>query len=154
MTTARLATLQSRILDGIKAQDATLTDAALAKAMGCDRSDVSRFRHGERKMDIEELAGLLAEGCDPKLVLGGLAAIGGAHLELDEPAPAVDLRTAAISAVVASGNTASGVNQALADGRIDPREALRLLPDVRAAAAEIASIASALERIAGGRSVA
>lgn len=151
MTTARLAALQSRILDGIKATDPTLTDAALAKAMGCDRTDVSRFRSGERKMDIEELAGLLAAGSDPKLVLGGLAAIGGARVELDEHRPAVDLRTAAINVVVASGNTAGGINQAMADGRVDRNEARRLLPGIRAGAAELNALETALERIANGQ---
>lgn len=127
MTPRRLAALQSTILDRIKSADPTWTDAALADAMGCDRSIVSRYRSGERKMHVDELAGLLAAGADPALVLAPLAAIGGARVEAVEVEPTADgLQLQAAKLVALGAEFCAAVAIAEADGKITHDEAADL----------------------------
>ncbi len=151
MSPLRRGIVQGRILDGVKAADPTMTDAALARAMECCRTEISRFRSGERAMDLDELAGLLASGADPRLVLGPLAEIGGARIELEGGDIDTDVQGNAIQLVEAAAGLASNVHLALrGDRRVDATEARAMLPKVDALSDDVAKIGAFLRRVLRG----
>jgi transcriptional regulator with XRE-family HTH domain len=114
-------TLQEKILDGIKKQSDGAPDKQIAAHAGVDRTQLSKWRTGERVMRLDELCNLLpAYGA--AAVLGPIAALDEADVVERDPKGPADPRALSLSLTLRMAELSSVVHLALADNIITPDE--------------------------------
>lgn len=127
MRPADLSHLTERILDRCKCArpGAPPTDRQIADAIGVDKSLVSRYRSGGRKLPLDELAALVQE-FGAQAVLGPLAELDGSEVRPLATAPVLAGNSPVTAAVRASAEVArfaADVEAALRDGLVSDEEA-------------------------------
>lgn len=121
MSPRALGALQESILDGIKRQSDGAPDKAIAAHAGVDRTQLSKWRTGDRVMRLDELCGLLpAYGA--AAVLGPIAALDEADVVERDPKGPADPRALSLSLNVQIAGLTSTVHMAFADNVVDPDE--------------------------------
>lgn len=130
MNTRHAAALHTQSLIIYACKEGGITNAELALAMGCDRSEVSRFDSGERAMDVPELAGLVRR-FGAVAALSALAAIGGATVT-SSTVEATPLKPAAIGMVGDAASLLASVHAKLADGVLTGTEGAELESELTA----------------------
>lgn len=125
MTPFERAQIQKRVLESIRASvpSGRPTNGSIAEAAGCDRSEITRFEAGERKLDLDEVIGLCDRyGADA--VLGPIAEMFGFQVASAESAePAGDIARSAAHLTASSASYSVAVHEALADGLLTEDEA-------------------------------
>lgn len=113
--------IQGSILRACQAtSDRHIRDIEFADMMGCDRSEVSRFRSGERMMDIDELVRLIGRFGSPA-VLGPLAALSGSRV-VSSSSPRAEPITGAVQLVSAASALLTNAHEAAEDGHLSAEE--------------------------------
>jgi hypothetical protein len=146
MTPTERGQLQSAILDSIRAAapDGRPSNTAIGNVLGCDRSELSRFAAGTRRMDLDELHAA-AEVFGVDAVLGPIAAAFGRTLApADAPATLRELPRASARVTVAAAALASTVTDLLSDGDCSEE-------DAEAIQALVTALAAATHKVAGRR---
>lgn len=144
MTPHTRGALVERICDAIKAAHPGTPARAIAAAAGCAPSDLSRFKAGERKMDVDELVALVDE-YGAVAVLGPIAARTQCDVVAREAAPMPVLAGSA-QLVEASAGLLGEAYSALADNHLSPAERESLLRRLQGVQATVARLTAELER--------
>lgn len=151
MTPTERLNLQSAVLNGIRsaARDGRPSNTRIADVLGCDRSEISRFEAGTRRIDLDELVAA-AEEWGPVAVLGPIADRFGCQVV---PNPeAVPLITSRAPAAAELGTQVAhltlAVLEAERDGALDARERKVLADSLDAIARRVAALRSGLGRVA------
>lgn len=150
MTPTTRATLQKAILDALRAAagEDRPSNGELADTIGCDRTEISRFEKGERRMDLDEVvAGCEAYGDEAAAaVLGILAARFKLRVVPDVEGEAEGTpRVPAVAELSQrAANLTLGFIEAEQDGRIDLRERQKLGSDLDALAQRVANLKAGL----------
>lgn len=146
MTPRALATLQEAILDRIKAASDGAPDKVIASHAKVDRTQLSKWRTGEREMRLGELVDLLpAYGATA--VFGPVVALDEADVVERDPKGPADPRVLSIEITLQTAALSSTVHGALADGEIDTDE-------LAAIVAKAEAIVVALRRLQAGAKAA
>lgn len=125
MTPIERATLHSAVLTSIRSADPAgrPTNTRIGDVAGCDRSEISRFENGTRRIDLDELVAL-ADVFGAAAVFGPIVERFGCRVVVDPVAEAE--RGPRAPAVAELGTRVAGLTLAVltaeADGRIDARE--------------------------------
>jgi len=122
--------LQERILDDVKAASGA-TDAEVAGWASVDRSEISRWRNGERPITAVELLGIVRGLGDAVPVLRPLAEAGDCDVVHRSGEATGDVVGRALGAMAGSGALVRELAEALADGRVDDPERAKLLEAIR-----------------------
>ena len=147
MTPRLLAAIQSRILDLLKVATEGAHDSEIASWGGVERSEVSRWRSGERRMTVDHLRGLILGSGDARAVLQPLADMGDCDLV---PRRTQGEGNAVVSAHLVIGETGrvlAALAEACADHRIDRDESRRLGESLDRLDDKIASLRHDLARV-------
>lgn len=125
MTPKERSEVQGAILASVRAasQGGRPSNTALADAAGCDRSEISRFESGERRMDLDEIEGL-ADLVDPAAVYAPLVGRHGLRL-VSETAGGLSLKElprASARVAAAAAELSASLAEALEDGRLTAEE--------------------------------
>lgn len=121
MSPRELGTLQEAILDAVKKQSDGAPDKQIAAHAGVDRTQLSKWRTGERVMRLDELCGLLpAYGAT--VVLGPIAALDEADVVERDPKGVTDPKAIAVALTLRMAELSSVVHLALVDSIITPDE--------------------------------
>jgi len=147
MSPRELGALQESILDGIKKQSDGAPDKQIAAHAGVDRTQLSKWRTGERVVRLDELCRLLpAYGA--AAVLGPIAALDEADVVERDPKGPADPKRAALALTIHIAQLGSTVHAALEDGTIDPDELAAIVSQAEAAVVELRRL------VAGARDAA
>jgi hypothetical protein len=150
MTPTERSALQKAILDAARsAPSGRASQTALGNKMGCDRSEVSRFETGTRRMDLDEVVAL----CDDDELAGAAAILAplaerfGLMLVAKPTAEkgGRDLLRQAASLSGAVGTLAADLGDATAPESeggtaLSPGERAELLTEIRAAMVRLAQL--------------
>ncbi len=120
MSPRELGRLQEQIVDGAKKVSGA-ADKALAAFAGVDRTQLSKWRTGEREMRLSELVGLQG-AYGATAVLGPVAALDEADVVERDPKGPADPRTLAHEINVEATQLGNTVHLALVDGVVDADE--------------------------------
>lgn len=121
MSPRELGAVQEAILDAVKKQSDGAPDKQIAAHAGVDRTQLSKWRTGERVMRLDELCNLLpAYGA--AAVLGPIAALDEADVVERDPKGPADPRALSLSLNVQIAGLTSTVHMAFADDVIDSDE--------------------------------
>ena len=152
MSPTERAEVQGRLLSAVKAsvEGGRPSNTELGDTMHCDRSEVSRFERGERRMDLDELEAL-ADRYGADAVYGSLLLRHGRRLVVLE-APGTVLRElprASSRVTRSAAELGDAIAEALSDGRVTDEEAEDLQRRIDGLAAEAARLCS--RRVRAGR---
>ena len=147
MSPRLLAALQSLILDRLKVSTDGATDAEIAAWGGVERSEVSRWRSGERRMTLQCLRGMIVGSGDARAILQPLADVGDCNVVPRRSDGAGNPVLSAHLVVGETGRVLQVVSEAIADNRIDRDEARRLGESLDKLVERIASLRHDLKRL-------
>ena len=130
MTPLERSQLQKRILESARAAvpGGRPTNIEVANAAGCDRTEIPRFEHGERKMDLDEIIAL-ADRFGGEAVLAPIAELFGLHVVPAEAVGDANGRELSRNAALLTQGSAMfsvAVQEAISDGRLTDDEAEEL----------------------------
>lgn len=104
--------VQEEILDAIKRAHPGVRDADIAEVVGVERSEVSRWRDGSRRLTLDALDDL-ARAYGTHAVYGGLVARGGGSVQVEVKASGGSLVSRVCELAGRVGDVARAVTDAL-----------------------------------------
>lgn len=128
MTPRERGTVQAEIIASVRAasEGGRPSNTALADAAGCDRSEITRFESGERRIDLDELEGL-ADLVGGAAVYAPVLRRHGFRLVSEKAAhPVKDLPRLAARVAAGAAELSASLAEALEDGRLSDEEAADL----------------------------
>lgn len=150
MTPIERASLHGDVLASIRSADPAgrPTNSRIGDVLGCDRSEISRFENGTRRIDLDELVAA-ADQWGARVVFGPIVERFGCKVteEHVEAVPGPRSPAAAeLSSRVAQLTVA--VLLAEGDGKIDPAERAALAKELDGIAHRVAQLRAGLGRAA------
>ena len=146
MTPTKRAILQKSLLDAMRAAAGPdrPSNGELADEMGCDRTEISRFENGSRRLDVDELvAGMEAYDC-AEAVLGVLAARFGLRVVPDVAARPVEVGVPQIAELSARAASLTVSFIEMERDGLDARERRALAADLEHIAQKVANARAGL----------
>ena len=147
MTRSERAHLQSALLDSVRAASVDRpTNVELARVAGCDRTELSRFESGERRIDLDELVAL-GEVYGPEAVLQPLAERLGGRVVLGPVSPQEHGDPLLLS-IDGGGQLVElqrSIGRAQQDGSIDEGEAADCHRQIDALVAHLRRVAASIQ---------
>lgn len=153
MTRPERHAIQSAVLDAARTagDDGRPTDRELADVMACDRSEVTRFGAGERRMDLDEVIAL-ADRYGVDVLAPVVALIGGRIVPADVIADHGDPLSMTFDGSAHLVELQRTVARAQQDNRIDPGEAADIHRQVEQLTRQLRRVLSTVAARTGRRS--